>query len=250
VVIAMSSYQRRKVPRWAAQLSPDIVQLHASEYRNPSALRAGPVLIAGAGNSGAEIAMELATHGHRVLLAGQSTGEVPFRVDGFWARWILARLVLRLFFHRILTIRTPLGRKLRPKMISKGGPLIRQKLKDLAKAGIARAPRVTGVEDGLPKLEDGSVQQVSNVIWATGFESGLGFIALPIFDEKGEVLHDGGVVGSHPGLFFVGQHFLYSFSSTMIHGVGRDAERIVGLIRDSARENANSAWNAGKKLDS
>lgn len=240
VVIAMSNYQGRRVPRWASQLSPEIVRIHASDYRKPSALREGPVLIVGAGNSGAEIAMELAAHGHQVVLAGRSTGHVPFRMNGFWARWILARLVLRVIFHRILTIRTPIGRKLRPKMISQGGPLIRQKPKDLARAGIQRAPRVTGVVSGLPALEDGSVQQVANIIWATGFESALGFIDLPIFDEQGEVLHDGGVVRSQPGLFFVGQHFLYSFSSTMIHGVGRDAERIVGVIAKRVHEPTDS----------
>jgi putative flavoprotein involved in K+ transport len=230
VVIAMSNYQRRRVPSWASALSPDITQLHSSDYKNPSALRDGPVLIAGAGNSGAELAMELAARGQRVILAGRDTGCVPFRIAGFWGRWLFVRLLLRVVFHRILTIRTPLGRKARRRLISRGGPLIRQKPAELAAAGVVRAPRVVGVESGRPRLEDGSVVDVSNVIWATGFKSGLDFIDLPIFDEHGEVRHDGGVVRDHAGLFFVGQHFLYSFSSTMIHGVGRDAARIVDSI--------------------
>jgi putative flavoprotein involved in K+ transport len=70
------------------------------------------------------------------------------------------------------------------------------------------------------------VPDVTNVIWCTGFHPGFSWLDLPIFDSRGEPRHEGGVVPEAPGLFFVGLHFLYSFSSTMIHGVGRDAERI------------------------
>ncbi|MFZ5891525.1 MAG: flavin-containing monooxygenase [Myxococcota bacterium] len=237
VVVAMSSYQRPRVPVWARELNPDIVQLHSSEYKHPGMLRAGPVLIAGAGNSGAEIAMELSARGQRVLLAGRDTGHVPFRIAGFWARWVLVRLLLRVVFHRILTVRTPIGRRARPRMISRGGPLIRQHPEDLEQAGVERLGRVAGSAGGLPRLENGNVLNVTNVIWATGFASGLDYIDLPIFDAAGEVRHQGGVVPDHAGLYFVGQNFLYSFSSTMIHGVGRDAARIVRHIAERAASN-------------
>ena len=130
VVVAMSNYQRRRFPAFAHALAPEIRQLHSSDYRRASELVPGPVLIAGAGNSGAEIGMDLAAT-HRVLLAGRDTGYVPFRLGGFWARLCLVRLLLRVVFHRLLTIRTPLGRKARPKLIGQGGPLIRQKPADL-----------------------------------------------------------------------------------------------------------------------
>jgi putative flavoprotein involved in K+ transport len=240
VVVAMSNYQRPRLPAFAKDLAPAIRQLHSSEYRRPAELVPGPVLIAGAGNSGAEIGMDLA-NAHRVLLAGRETGYVPFRMGGFWARLCLVRLLLRVMFHRVLTIRTPLGRRARTRMISQGGPLIRQKPADLARAGIERCARVVGVRDGLPLLEDGRVLDVSNVIWATGFDNALDFIELPIFDDRGEPRHDGGVVREVPGLYFVGQHFLYAFSSVMIHGVGRDAARIAGVVHSSARR-TEEAW--------
>jgi putative flavoprotein involved in K+ transport len=69
------------------------------------------------------------------------------------------------------------------------------------------------------------------VIWCTGFHPGFSWIDLPIFDERGEPRHEKGAVKEVPGLYFVGLHFLYSLSSTMIHGVGRDAERIARTIR-------------------
>jgi putative flavoprotein involved in K+ transport len=237
IVVAMSSYQKPRVPAFARELRPDIVQLHAVDYKNPAQLREGPVLVAGAGNSGAEIALDVASR-HRVWMSGRKVGEVPFHIDGLWARLFLVWFVMRVVFHRVLTVRTPMGRKARPAMISKGGPLVRQKEAVLVAAGVERVPRVVGVVDGLPKLDDGRVLDVTNVVWSTGFHAGLSWIELPIFDPAGEPEHDGGVVPKAPGLYFVGLHFLYSFSSTMIHGVGRDAARIVRALAVRRRLNA------------
>lgn len=227
VIVAMASYQKARRPAFAGTLKPGVVELASAEYQGPSQLRPGPVLVAGAGNSGAEISLELTKHGHRVWLAGRATGEVPFKMTSFLGRWLLGPLVLRLVFHRLLTIRTPMGRKARPKMLTGGGPLIRTRLGDLLSAGVQHVAKVVGTKDGLPLLADGRVLDVANVIWCTGFEPNFSWIDLPIFDEQGEPRHVGGIVPKQPGLFFVGLHFLYSYSSTMIHGVGRDAARIV-----------------------
>jgi putative flavoprotein involved in K+ transport len=238
VVIAMANFQSPRVPSFASGINAAIVQLHSSEYRNPSQLREGGVLIAGAGNSGAEIAIEVA-RSHRTWMSGRQTGQVPFRIDSLVARMILAPFLFRVVFHRILTIKTPMGRKARPKALAGGAPLIRVKDKDLTQAGIQRSTRVVGVRNGLPLLEDGQTLDVTNVIWCTGFHPGFSWIDLPIFAESGGPVHDGGVVTSEPGLYFVGLHFLYAFSSTMIHGVSRDAERIAATI--AARKRALQA---------
>jgi putative flavoprotein involved in K+ transport len=229
VVIAMSNYQRGRSPGFASQLDSSIVQLHSSDYKNPSQLQPGEVLIAGAGNSGSEIAMEL-SRSHRVWMSGRDTGHVPFRIDGFWARLIMLRLVLRVVFHYLLTIRTPVGRKARAKLIHVGGPLIRVKPRDLQRVGVRRVAKVIGVRDGLPQLEGGRTLRVTNVVWCTGYHPNFSWIELPAFEGDGAPRHTGGIVHEVPGLYFVGLHFLYSHSSTMIHGVGRDAKRIVGEI--------------------
>jgi putative flavoprotein involved in K+ transport len=233
VVVAMANYQRPRVPAFATDLDPGIVQFHSIDYRNPSQLREGGVLIVGAGNSGAEIAMEVA-RSHRTWMSGRDTGHVPFRIEGAAARLLLVRLVLRFLFHRVLTVKTPMGRKMRPKVLTHGGPLIRVKPKDLAAAGVERVPRTAGVRDGRPVLEDGRVLDVANVIWCTGFHPGFSWIDLPVFGER-EPLHERGVVPTVPGLYFVGLDFLYALSSTMIHGVGRDADRVAGAIAARAR---------------
>lgn len=238
VVVAMARYQIPSIPRFARELDPQIFQLHSKDYRNPDQLRHGGVLIAGAGNSGAEIALDVARD-HRTWMAGRDTGHIPFRIDGLPARVVLQPLVFRIVFHRVLTIRTPLGRKARSKILSQGSPLIRIRPADLSAAGIRRVPRIAGVREGLPLLDDGRVlDDVANVIWCTGFGPGFSWINLPVFDEDDTPVHDSGVVRNEPGLYFVGLPFIYAFSSTMIHGVGRDAERIVGVIENRVREAA------------
>jgi putative flavoprotein involved in K+ transport len=229
VIIGMATFQRPNVPPFADELDPRIVQLHSSEYRNPAQLNEGDVLIVGAGNSGAEIGLEVARR-HRTLMSGRDVGQVPFRIAGTASRLLLSRLVLRGIFHRVLTVSTPMGRKLRPKVLFIGGPLIRTRSSDLAAAGIERVPRVVGTRDGLPLLADDRVLEIANVIWCTGFHPGFTWIDLPVFDDKGQPLHERGVVTHEPGLYFVGLHFLYALSSTMIHGVGRDADYIARAI--------------------
>jgi len=235
VVVAMANYQRPRVPAFANELDPRIVQLHSFEYRNPAQFQQGAVLVVGAGNSGAEIALD-AARAHDTWVAGRDTGHVPFRIDGLAARLLLVRLVLRVVFHRILTVATPMGRKVRAKVLHEGGVLVRTKPRDLTAAGITRVPRVAGVRNGLPLLEDGRVLDVANVVWCTGFHPGFSWIDLPVFGPDGEPQHDRGVVSSEPGLYFVGLHFLFAMSSVMIHGVGRDAERIADRIGATRRE--------------
>lgn len=234
VVVAMANYQRPVVPGFAAELDPRIVQLHSLDYRGPAQLAAGEVLVVGAGNSGADIAMELVPN-RTTWLSGRDTGHIPFRIEGLAARLLLVQLVLRVLFHRVLTVDSPLGRKVRPKVLRAGGPLIRIKPRDLLAAGVRRVPRVVGVRDGKPLLADGRVLEVGSVIWCTGYEPGFSWIDLPVLDERGEPRHERGIVPGLPGLYFAGLHFLYALSSTMIHGVERDARRVAKAIAQRAR---------------
>ena len=235
VVVAMATYQAPRLPDFARTLDAGIVQIHSGQYKNPSQLRPGDVLIVGAGNSGADIALEVA-RSHPTWLSGRHPGNVPFRIERRIARVIMP-ILFRGLFHRVLTVDTPMGRRARAKMISKGGPLIRVKLADLTAAGVERTPRVAGVRDGKPLLEDGRVLDVTNIIWCTGFHPGLSWVNLPtpLYGEDGEPVHERGIVPGEPGFYYVGLHFLYSFSSTMIHGVARDAERIADTILTRVR---------------
>ena len=256
VVVAMASYQVPKIPDFAGDLADDVVQLHTSEYRNPGQLRDGPVLVVGAGNSGAEIALDVAgatrrlqairgasrpvVPDHETWLSGPDVGHVPFRTDSWFGRHLGAPFVLRVLFHRILSTSTPIGRRMRPTLLSRGAPVVRVKPSDLAAAGVERVPRTTGVDGGRPVVGDGDVLDVENVIWCTGFRPDFSWIDLPIFDGEEhpkEPVHERGVVPDAPGLYFVGLFFLHALSSSLLTGVGRDAEYVVEHLtsRDRVR---------------
>ena len=227
VIVAIGSWQRPRVPSLATELDPGILQLHSAAYRDPGRLQDGDVLLVGAGNSGAEIALDVAG-GRRVLLSGRDVGHIPIRIESRAARFILP-LILRGLFHRVMTVRTPVGRKKRPEVFSHGLPLVRTKPDDLAAAGVERVPRVTGVHHGLPQLEDGRVLDVANVIWCTGFDPDLEWLDLPGVAHDDPVTEHG-VVADQPGLYFVGLLFLYAVSSAMIHGLARDASHVAEHI--------------------
>jgi putative flavoprotein involved in K+ transport len=233
VVVAMANYQKPRTPTFARELDPGIVQLHAHDYRNPSQLREGGVLLVGVGNSGAEIGLELART-RRTWLSGKESGHIPFRIDSLMGRFVLSRLV-RFIGHHILTLGTPIGRKLRPKMLTHAAPLVRVRPVDLINAGVERVPKVVGVRNGKPLLSDDRILDVQNVIWCTGYDPGFSWIHLPIFGDDGQAMHERGIVTSVPGMYFVGLHFLYSMSSATLIGVGRDANHVVKDIQLRAR---------------
>ena len=227
VVVATGAHQVPKIPAFADELQSSIMQLHSSQYRHPSQLQEGAVLVVGVGNSGAEIAFEV-SRTHPTYLSGKPSGQIPVRHGPAAARFVLP--VVRFVGHHVLTLGTPIGRKAQPRFISHSAPLVRVKLKDLAAAGVEQVPRSVSIEDGRPALEDGRVLDVSNVIWCTGFREEFPWIDLPIFDENERPLHERGVVVAEPGLYFVGLTFQYSVLSDVLPGVGRDAEYIAKHI--------------------
>ncbi len=228
VVVATGVMQVPVVPDFASDLDPRITQLHSLDYRSPAQLQEGGVLVVGAAHSGGDIAHELAAE-HRTVLSGPDTGQAPVPLES--RRMRLAWPVLRFLATRVITVDTPIGRNARPKIRSSGGPLLRFRRSDLAAAGVERVfERTLGVENGLPVLEGGRVVEAANVVWCTGFRPDYGWIDLPLEYEDGYPSQYRGAVASHPGLYFVGMVFLHSFSSMLILGAGRDAERVAKQI--------------------
>jgi len=237
VVVATGAYDAPRIPPFARDLDEGIVQMHSKEYRNPRQLQEGPTLVVGAANSGAEIAVELARH-RRVTLSGRDTGQEPASAGTF-----RHRLIAPLFWfaaNRVLTVRTPVGRRVRDHFLDppRGLPLGRVRRADLDRAGIERVARVAGVQDGYPVLEDGTVVRAANVIWCTGFTANYDWIELPVTFRGGLPVARRGVVESCPGLYFLGLPFLHSLASVLVGGVGRDAAHLVDRIAHRLADNA------------
>ena len=224
VVVASGAYQNPFVPAFAADLEQSIVQLHSSQYRRPSQLRDGPVLVVGAGNSGAEIALDVVGE-HRTILAGRDPGEIPVDLDGRLGA-VLDPLIW-FALNDVLSIDNPIGRRGRSTRLH-GVPVERARPARLRAAGVERSSaRAVGVREGLPQLDDGQVVDAANVIWCTGYRRNYAWIDLPIVGDDGWPLEDHGVVASVPGLYFVGLPFQRAVTSSLLGGVGRDAAAVV-----------------------
>jgi putative flavoprotein involved in K+ transport len=80
----------------------------------------------------------------------------------------------------------------------------------------------TEVEASPPLSIDLTSGEIQTIIWATGFRPDYSWLDVPVFDRKGRVRHDGGVVEA-PGMYVMGMPFLRRRKSSLIDGAGEDA---------------------------
>ena len=229
VVVATGGFGKPRIPAFADKLDEGILQMHSSEYQRPSQLQDGPVLVVGAGQSGAEIALEL-VEDRAVWISGHDNGEEPIRPGSKADRFVTPIMVFMVT--KVINVANPIGRKVRDHFLRppRGIPRAGGTRKRINESEIDWVGRTTGVDKGRPQLDDGRVLDVANVVWCTGFTPGYDWIDLPIFDEYGYPDHNKGVVEAQPGLYFIGLLFQRSLSSALIVGVGRDARYLVDHI--------------------
>ena len=222
VIVATGAYHRAYIPAFAGALSPSLIQIHSSEYRNPDALPPGSVLVVGAGNSGAQIALELAQSGRSTWLSGRDTGSIPRRMLGRdvydWLWWTVMRP----------SIESWVGRRLMGNGLFTGDPLVGFSRRALMIPMLTTVGRTVGVSNGHPRLDDERVlDDVRTVVWCTGFRPDFRWIQLPVFGPEGYPHHRRGIVAAAPGLGFVGLRYQYRIGSSLIGGVREDAEYVV-----------------------
>jgi putative flavoprotein involved in K+ transport len=223
-VVATGTNPVPSIPGFASDLDKSISQIHSSRYKNPHAVPpAGKTLVVGAGTSGVEIALELSAS-RPTMISGRPTPHVPDAVLHY------AGGLYWWFAHNVLTVRTPIGRKVKSRIIHGGGPLLRASFKDVEEAGVEHVPRVVGVERGLPKLLDGRRVAVSSIVWATGYQPDFCWIHADVTDETGWPATKRGVSTRVKGLGFVGMPFQYGLTSGLVGGVGRDAGFVVNNL--------------------
>jgi putative flavoprotein involved in K+ transport len=236
-VVVATGYQGPKVPELAAGIRPEIRQLHASGYRNTSQL-IGDVLVVGAGTSGVEIAIEAARAGHKTVLAGRGTGAIPPVFYAFQGRlfWFWA--------NKVASVRTPVGRRMKPLVLHRGAPLIRVTMREALAAGVERAPRVTAVEAGFPVCDGGRRLEPETIVWCTGFTRDYSWIRFPVVGPDGYPKHDGGVAEGEKGLYFMGLPFQTRLASGLIGGQGPDAAFVAETIATRLAESGRMAVSA------
>jgi putative flavoprotein involved in K+ transport len=218
VIVATGANQKPYVPQFAAALRPQVVQVHSSAYRRPSQLPNGDVLVVGAGNSGAQIACELAETGRRIVLSGRHTGSLPRR--------LLGRDIYDWLWPTIMrpSIDTALGRHLMQGRLFAGDPLVGMSARSLTRPGLERAGKMIGVRDGLPLLDGGRVlTDIAAIVWCRGFHPDFSWIELPVLGLEGYPRHRRGLAYDAPGLGFLGMRYQFRMGSALLGGVGEDA---------------------------
>ncbi|TFB13300.1 oxidoreductase [Filobacillus milosensis] len=222
VIIATGPFQKPNIPTFSSNLSKDIIQLHSSEYRNPSQLKSGSVLVVGSGNSGAQIAVEVSKYRETYLSSGHKLKFFPLNIGSKSIFWYLDKLGLYK-----ANVNSKIGQFLR----KQHDPIFGFELENLIKKRkIILKPRTKILKNDSFVFEDESQLKVNNVIWATGFKSNYSWIDLPgLFDEKGMPIHQRGVT-SIDGLYFLGLAWQSSRGSALLQGVGADAKYLYKYI--------------------
>ena len=224
VVVATGPFQAPFVPPAAQRLDGSVTQLHSAGYRNPRALPPGPVLVVGGGNSGFQIAEELAATRPVDLSIATKAPVLPQRLAGKDLFWWLTRLGLMR-----VTAGSRLGRRMSAREFIIGSS--RRRLKA---AGVRFRPAVAGADGRTVRFADGTSLDVEVVIWATGYRPDYSWIRIPGVTRDGQVAHRRGVTDV-PGLYFLGLPWQHTRGSALLGFVHEDAAYLAGLITSHAR---------------
>jgi putative flavoprotein involved in K+ transport len=219
VVVATGPFQIPRVPPIAASFDESVVQLHSSEYRSPADMPEGTILVVGGGNSGFQIAEELASSREVHLAIGSRQTPLPQRLLGRDLFWYLeATGLIR------KSVDSRVGRRL-----SGRDALIGSTPRAIRRRGVELHRRVVAAEGSRVTVSDGGELDVRGIVWATGFRSDYSWIDAPVFDERGAVVHRRGVTDS-PGLYFLGLTWQHTRGSALIGWVKDDAQYLAQRI--------------------
>ncbi|HEY6591420.1 MAG TPA: NAD(P)/FAD-dependent oxidoreductase [Actinomycetota bacterium] len=225
VVVATGPFQVPFIPPMAAKLDPALTQLHSADYRRPQALPAGPVLVVGGGNSGFQIAEELATSRQVDLSIATTYPMLPQRLAGRDLFWWLTRLgLLR------VTVNSRPGRRM-----SRRDFVIGTNRRQLERKGVRFRPRLVDAEGRTVRFADHRLlEDVGVVVWATGYRSDYGWIQIPGVVQEGHVVHRRGVA-EVPGLYFLGLSWQHTRGSALLGFVNDDAAWLADQIQAHRR---------------
>jgi len=220
VVIATGPFQAPAVPAVATGLGPEVVQMHSSAYRSPREIPDGRVLVVGGGNTGYQIAEELAGSHEVHLAVGSPQKPLPQRILGRDLFWYLDKTGL---------IRKTAASRIGRRMQANEDTLIGSSPRGLRRHGVELHGRAVDASGSRVSFIDGTQLEVRTVIWATGFRLDHSWLDVPVFDAQGAIVHQRGVTES-PGLYFLGLPWQHTRGSALLGFVKDDAEYIANQI--------------------
>jgi putative flavoprotein involved in K+ transport len=230
VVAASGSFASPYRPAFPGEKSFTGQLLHVADYRSPSAYAGKRVIVAGAGDSAAQVASELARVARVTLAARHPVRFIPQLVGGkdvhYWLRETGFDSLPAVWLDKIT-----------------GGSVITDSVgfrQILADGLVDVRPMFAGFDGGHVVWGDGEREQADAVILATGYRPSLGYLReLGALDARGAPRHSGGISTSHLGLVYLGLEYQRSYASNTLRGVSADADAVMAplaaWIRDAAR---------------
>lgn len=217
IIIATGSYQYPNIPSFSKEIDKDIMQVHSSQYKNQSQLNSGSVLVVGGGNSGSQIALDLSHTRETYLSISHDIQYLPLTIARRSIFWWLDKLGILKADNK-----SSIGRKLQ----RKGDLLFGDELKKSIKTNKVKIkPRAIDVREKNEILfQDMTNLKVNNIIWATGFIQDFNWIDIPgLLNSYGTINHIRGITNIK-GLYFLGLPWQHRRGSSLLLGVGDDAE--------------------------
>ncbi|WP_203247678.1 flavin-containing monooxygenase [Sporosarcina beigongshangi] len=225
VVVATGPFQKKLIPAFSDSFSKNILQLHSSEYKNPSQLKQGNVLIVGGGNSGAQIAVELSEDKDTYLAISKRPSYFPLTIGGMSVFWWLDKLgILK------VTNKSFIGNLLQ----KKGDPIFGSELKKAIKDWeVTLKGRVVNGGYDHVVFEDSTTLEVKNIIWATGFQQDYEWLNVDgVVGQQKKINHNRGI-SPVKGLYFLGLPWQSRRGSSLLQGVGFDARYIMKHMKNT-----------------
>jgi putative flavoprotein involved in K+ transport len=220
VVIATGPFQIPRVPAFASELASEVVQRHSADYRTPADLPDGRVLVVGGGNTGFQIAEDLAASRDVHLAIGSRQTPLPQRI---LRRDLFGFLTVAGLMN--VTVASRVGQRLKDREA-----LIGSSPRAARRSGITIRARAVHATGSTVAFADGTRLDVDAVLWATGFGRDHAWIHAPVFDHHGHLIHERGVTPS-PGLYFLGMPWQHTRGSALLGWVRHDAHHIAELVR-------------------
>ncbi len=215
VIVATGPFQQPRMPTFASSVSEDVHQAHSTGYRRPSDLPPGQVIVVGGGNTGYQIAEELAADREVMLAVGSRQTPLPLRLLGRQIFWWLTKLGIL-----SVSVESRIGRRL-----SRRETLIGSSPRRAKRLGIVLKPRVVDASGRTVRFADGTQTEADAVIWATGYRPDYSWIKVPVVDADGRIRHRRGVT-DQPGLYLLGLTWQHTRGSALLGFVSDDARYI------------------------
>lgn len=228
IVVATGAFQKPFIPNIIKKES-GIFQLHSSEYYSPREVKGTDILVVGGGNSGAQIAVELAKDNNVTIAVGHKFKFLPLK---FLGRSVFSWLEI---FGLLFAGKDSLKGKWFQKQ---NDPIFGKELKKLIRSRkVDVKPKVTHVNDAEVHFKDNTRRKFTSIIWSTGFVPSYDWINIEgVISNDGKPIHTRGITHIK-GLYFIGLPWQYQRGSALICGVSLDAKYLVPTIISNVSKN-------------